>query len=93
MMASKATRLHVRVDRLSRKCETLKIGYLTRAEALDACEAQMAADRVSPGCHIMPYQCASCGAWHTRNQRIVFSEPSDNLARADYRRRRNEDSK
>ena len=87
-MASSATRLHVRVDRLTRKCETMKIGYPTRDDALEACEGQMRAGRVDPGCHVMPYRCDQCGAWHTRNQRIVFTEPPPNLARHDFRRRR-----
>ena len=90
-MASHATRLHMRVDRLTRKCETLKIGYLTRDDALDACEGQMLAGRVSPGCHIMPYRCELCGEWHTRNQRIVFTEVPENPGQHDYRRRRKDD--
>jgi hypothetical protein len=84
--------MHVRVDRLARRCESLKIGYATRVEALDACEAQMLAGRVDVGSHVMPYQCEQCGAWHTRNQRVVFTEPDTNLARADYRRRRKTDA-
>jgi hypothetical protein len=87
-VASRATRYHVRVDRLTRKCQTEKIGYATRAAALDACESQMNADKVEPGCHIMPYACDQCGAWHVRNQRIVVVGPPDNLARGDYRWRR-----
>jgi hypothetical protein len=75
---------------MTRKCESLKIGYDTRAEALEACEAQMLADLVDPGCHIMPYACELCGAWHTRNQRIVFTEAPTNLARADDRRRKDD---
>ena len=66
----------------------MKIGYATRVAALDACESQMDAGRVEPGCHVMPYRCDVCGEWHTRNQRIVFTEAPENLARHDYRRRR-----
>jgi hypothetical protein len=54
-----------------------KTAYATRAEALDACEAQMDAGRAQPGCHIMPYRCDRCGAWHTRQQRIVFIEGAE----------------
>ena len=54
-----------------------KTAYATRAEALDACEAQMDAGRAQPGCHIMPYRCDRCGAWHTRQQRIVFPEGAE----------------
>jgi hypothetical protein len=53
------------------------IGYATRAEALDACEALMDADRAAPGCHIMPVYCKRCGAWHPRQQRIVFPEGAE----------------
>jgi hypothetical protein len=38
----------------------------------------------------MPYACDLCGAWHTRNQRIVFTEAPTNLARADDRRRKDD---
>lgn len=84
-MASDPTRMSVRVDRLSRKCETLKISYATRAEALDGCEQAMEADRVHPGCHLMPYECDACGEWHIRNHRIVFLAPAD-LSKHDYRK-------
>lgn len=88
-MASRATRQHVRVDRLMRKCESFKVGYATRALALDACEAGMLAGRVSPGCHLMPYACDLCGEWHMRNVQVVGLPPAD-LAKRDYRRRKEE---
>jgi hypothetical protein len=91
-MASYPTRHHMRGDQVARKCATtLKIGYADRAAALDACEATMRAGRVEPGCHVMPYRCDDCGEWHTRNQRIVFTEAPTNVAMRDYRRRRKGD--
>ena len=79
----------MRGDLIARKCAaTLKIGHPTREAALTACEAMMLAGRVEPGCHVMPYRCDDCGEWHTRNQRIVFTEPPTNLAQYDYRQRR-----
>lgn len=83
-MASDPTRLHLRVDRLMRTCLSGKVGYATRSEALDGCERGMDAGAVSPGCHLMPYECAECGAWHVRNQRIVLLAPED-LSKHDYR--------
>jgi len=88
-MATHATRLRMRGGHLpTRRCQTLKVGHATRLEALEAAERMMAAGHVSPGCHVMPYRCEACGQWHTRNQRIVFTEAPEDFARADYRRRR-----
>ncbi len=86
-MASRATRLKVRPDRLDVKCVTLKIGHATRALALDAAEAGMLAGAVQTGCHLMPYACDRCGQWHVRNERIVFVPPDD-PGRNDYTRPR-----
>jgi hypothetical protein len=63
------------------------VGYATRAAALDACEAQMEAGCVEPGCHVMPYPCERCGHWHTRNQRIVFTEATEQRPSADIVKR------
>jgi hypothetical protein len=86
-MASSPSRMRVRVDRLMRRCSTFKVGYATRAEALDACEAGMLAGRVSPGCHLMPYACDLCSQWHMRNVQVVGLPPED-VAKRDYRRRK-----
>lgn len=69
-MASSPTRRRV-PPTVATKCESQKIGYATRADALDAAEHTMDAGRVKPGCHIMPYLCDRCGEWHVANQIIV----------------------
>jgi len=86
-MGSSPTRQKIRVDRLVRKCPTFKVGYATRALALDGCERAMDAGSVSPGCHIKPYLCDECSEWHLFNQRIVFVSPED-LSRRDYLRQK-----
>jgi hypothetical protein len=58
-------------------CETRQVAYATHDDALEACEAQMAAGHVAPGCHIMPVRCNVCGAWHTRPQQIVVPDGPD----------------
>lgn len=74
-MASRATRTRIRGDsnlfQRLRLCQSQKVGYRTRQEALDQAEQMMAADHVQPGCHITPYACQDCGAWHVANRRIV----------------------
>lgn len=67
-MASHPTRLHVREFH---KCESEKVGYQTKAEALDGAERMMEAGLVRPGCHITPYPCTRCGEWHVANRIIV----------------------
>ena len=69
-MASRATRQHVNPLKV-RVCVSEKVGYGSYAEALDACEVLMLKGQVSPGCHQTPYECGSCGEWHTYNRRIV----------------------
>lgn len=69
-MASRATRLSLNPAK-GTFCVTEKLGYATRAEALEACEVLMLKGLVSPGCHQTPYACGECGAWHTFNRRIV----------------------
>jgi hypothetical protein len=54
-----------------RKCETFKVGYANKSEALDAAERQMERGYVRPGCHITPYECPLCGEWHVANKQIV----------------------
>lgn len=49
----------------------MKLGYVGKADALDAAERVMEQGRVSPGCHITPYLCTLCGDWHLYNRRIV----------------------
>ena len=59
------------MQRLERRCETQKVCHDTYAQALDACEDQMLAGRVAPGCHLVPYLCNTCNRWHVGNKVIV----------------------
>ena len=68
-MASYRTRKRVK---FYKKCESWKMGYATRAEALDAAERAMERGQVRRGCHLMPYACDRCGEWHVANRRIVW---------------------
>lgn len=77
-MASSPTRLKVDLDTM-RACETQKVCFRTRAEALDAAERLMHLGRVTPGCHITPYECDRCGRWHVRN-RVIVALPGINVA-------------
>lgn len=61
----------IQVERLSRTCVTFKVVHLTKADALDASERQMAQGEVRAGCHLMPYPCEHCQGWHLKNQQIV----------------------
>ena len=71
-MGSSPTRRHVRVtDPGFRRCESQKVGYRTRSEALDGAEQSMLRDKVRPGCHLTPYRCDRCGEWHIANRVIV----------------------
>jgi len=71
-MASYPTRLRVSLRSMGfRRCESQKVGYATRAEALIAAERTMDAGQVKPGCHITPYECQDCGEWHVANRVIV----------------------
>lgn len=85
-MASRPTRQHLRGDQIGRRCETFKLGFSTREEALTGCEQAMEKGLVSPGCHLMPYLCDRCGEWHMKNQQIVPVAPED-ISRRDSRRR------
>lgn len=78
-MASRPSRQTVRVRSFGfRKCESQKVGYKTRAEALDAAELAMMQDKVKPGCHLTPYECWRCGEWHIWNRPIIFKkEPEE----------------
>lgn len=72
MMASRPTRQHVSTREPSyRKCVSEKVGYATKAEAIEAAELQMLEDKVKPGCHITPYFCRDCQEWHVGNRVIV----------------------
>ena len=66
-------RKRINVERLTRRCVTQKVCHPTKAAALDASERQMDEGRVSPGCHLMPYQCGECGYRHLGNKRIVIT--------------------
>lgn len=85
-MASRPTRRHFDVARLSRKCGTHKVGYQDKAQALEGAERGMLAGRVDPGCHLTPYRCGECGEWHVRNRRIVDLPPAD-LSKRDAKSR------
>jgi hypothetical protein len=72
VMASSPTRGRVKTTTgYFRKCESLKVGYPTYAEALDAAERSMARGAVKPGCHLTPYECDRCDEWHIANRVIV----------------------
>lgn len=71
-MASRQTRHRVDLQTFTRTCETHKVAYATKAEALDGAERLMQMGHVLPGCHITPYVCRSCGRWHVYNRQIVF---------------------
>jgi hypothetical protein len=58
-------------------CETQKQTYVDKADALDAAERLMEQGKVDPGCHLTPYTCARCGAWHIYNRRIVDLRAAD----------------
>jgi hypothetical protein len=70
-MASSPTRQHLDVEKVHRRCESQKVCFASKAEALEAAEDMMQRGKVNPGCHIMPYACDQCGSWHVRNQVIV----------------------
>lgn len=53
------------------RCPSYKASYQTYEEALDEAERLMELGRVSPGCHITPYQCDECGHWHNGNRVII----------------------
>lgn len=79
-MASTPTRGKVRErSGFFRKCVSQKVGYATHDEAWTAAEAAMEAGRVSPGCHLTPYECGDCQDWHIRNRVIV---PASRQSRA-----------
>ncbi len=55
----------------------MKIGYETYDDALTAAELQMDSGAVKPGCHITPYRCDDCGAFHLWNRVIVPLDPRE----------------
>ena len=67
----KPVRVRFNPQRLRRTCETQKVCFDTREEALDAAEDQMREGRVSPGCHLTPYLCNECNRHHIWNSPIV----------------------
>ena len=71
-MASRPTRKH---RRDGPRCESYKISYPSYDAALDAAERLMRLGRANPGCHITPYDCDRCGAWHVFNRQIVAMRP------------------
>lgn len=72
-MASRPTRGKIDTRRFEFLCESGKVAYDTRDDALTGADTAMMADLVKPGCHLMPYECEDCGRWHVRNQRIILS--------------------
>lgn len=80
-MASTPTRQH-RDPRLPHaRCESRKVSYPDRADALDAAERLMDQGRVNPGCHLTPYRCPDCRRWHLFNRTIVFVDDPYRQAR------------
>ncbi len=72
-MASSPTRKHFDLDHeWLMRCDTKKVGYPTKAIALDIAEQMMDRGDVKPGCHITPYQCGVCSECHVANRLIVF---------------------
>jgi hypothetical protein len=65
------TRLHINPLYVPH-CDSHKMGYRSKEEALSNAEAVMAEGHVKPGCHITPYRCDRCGDWHLFNRRIIF---------------------
>lgn len=71
-MGSSPTRQRIKVAGSGfRRCESQKVGYATRDEALTVAERMMDMGKVNPGCHITPYLCGECGEWHVANRVIV----------------------
>ena len=70
-MASRPTRQRLNPAQIERRCVTQKVAFGSAEEAWTASERMMEANRVKPGCHIVPYVCLTCGAWHLANKVIV----------------------
>lgn len=71
-MGSGPTRLHLNPQKVAlRRCSSMKRGYQTYDQALDAAELMMLKGDVNPGCHITPYECDECQEFHVGNRRIV----------------------
>lgn len=76
-MASTKTRRHLDPARIHRRCESQKLCYVTKSEALDAAEMQMLRGAVRVGCHVVPFQCERCAYWHLRNKVLIRIGPYD----------------
>lgn len=73
VMASYPTRQRVRMIAGGfRRCDSQKVGYPTKDEALTVAERMMDAGKVTAGCHITPYLCNRCAEWHVFNRCVVF---------------------
>lgn len=71
-MASNPTRLRFALQHQDLpRCGSAKLGYTTKARALDVAEQMMFEGRVHPGCHITPYLCGDCHEWHVWNRQVV----------------------
>lgn len=71
-MASSPTRWSVTERWIGyRRCESQKVSYDAKDDALTAAERMMDAGRVRVGCHITPYLCPDCDRWHVANRVIV----------------------
>ncbi len=73
LIPSGPTRWHTK--RHARVCETGKVCHESYAQAFLHAERGMTLGRVDPGCHLTPYRCHHCQAWHVGNRKIVF--PAD----------------
>jgi len=76
-MASRRTRLRLNHHRIlktqtSQLCVSGKIQYVSREEAFAAVEPSMLAGMVKPCCHLKPYKCDLCTAWHLANTVVNF---------------------
>lgn len=56
------------------RCTSFKLGYVSYEAARDAAEQAMELGDVKPGCHVMPYECDECTAWHIANKLIRFKD-------------------
>lgn len=71
-MASRATRQHLNLNRVGRRCLSQKVCYGTYTDAQTGAEQVMALGHVNVGCHLTPYLCDECDRWHIWNRPIVF---------------------
>lgn len=66
-----------RVKRPHRVCPSGKDCFDSRDEAHTVAERLMDLGKVNRGCHVMPYRCVDCGAWHVGNQVVTFKSDEE----------------